>query len=94
MDKKQAEKRTLEDHKKERKFMFQFINHENGQRSEPLVGNWDAVREVLDLRKEGERPTDEDFILLVAVLDGKETIVPATPLITVETFRKFKEESA
>lgn len=75
---------------KKQKFVIQFIDHESGRRSEPLVGNWSTVKEVLDLRKEGEKPEDKDYILLVAVLDGKDTTIPATPLITVKTFMDFE----
>jgi len=82
---------TIAKQKMEQKFMFQFINHENGQRSEPLVGNWDSISEVLELRKDSERPHNEDYILLVAVLDGKDTTIPSTPLITIKTFLNFKD---
>jgi len=75
----------------EQKFMFQFINHENGQWSESLVGNWDSISEVLELRKDSERPHNEDYILLVAVFDGKDTIIPVIPLIIVKTFFNFKD---
>lgn len=70
------------------KFIFQFVDHTNGQRSEPFLSNWTELKEVLELRKEGEKPTDKDFILLVAVMDSKQTHVPGTPLITVETYLK------
>lgn len=73
----------------QKKFLFQFINHENGQRSEPFAGNWETVKYVLDERQEGQMPRDEDYILLVAVMDGEETIVPATPLIHVKTAAQF-----
>lgn len=83
----------LKAEKEEKKFMFQFVNHEDGKRSEPFVGSWTTIQEILDLRKEDERPTDQDYILLVAVLDGQETTIPATPLITVKTFKDFKHAS-
>jgi len=85
---KKQHKTTKEN--KEAKFCFQFVDHENGKRSEPFVGNWDSVQKILDRREDGERPNNEDYILLVAVLDGKDTTIPATPLITVETFTNFK----
>jgi len=84
--------KPIKEQKNEKKFMFQFVNHETGQRSEPFVGSWNAVNEILKARQEGERPSDEDFILLVAVLDGKETTIPATPLITVKTYQEYNGE--
>lgn len=80
--------KTVEEQKTEKKFMFQFINHENGLRSEPFVGSWKNLNQVLELREEGERPVAKDYILLVAVLDKDDTIIPATPLITVESYLK------
>lgn len=77
---------AIAEEKAQRKFLFQFINHENGQRSKPFVSNWEDVRDVLENRKEGEMPTDKDYLLLVAVLDEEETTIPATPLITVKTY--------
>ena len=70
------------------KFIFQFIDHTNGQRSEPFLSSWTELKEVLELRKEGDKPTNEDYILLVAVMDNKQTHVPGTPLITVESYLK------
>lgn len=84
----QTEK-SIDEQKQEKKFLYQFVNHENGQRSEPFVGNWETIKEILDLREEGEAPQDEDFILLVAVLDGAETIIPSTPLITLKTYQQY-----
>lgn len=70
----------------EQKFLFQFIDHETGHRSKPFTGTWDAVQEVLDYREKGEKPDDQDYILLVAIMDGEDTQIPSTPLITVKTF--------
>lgn len=86
----EKEHKSIEEQKKEKKFVFQFIDHENGKRSEPFVGSWDTVQEVLAARKEGERPNEKDYVLLVAVLDGKDTTIPGTPLITVKTFESYK----
>lgn len=85
--------KPVEEQKKENKFMFQFVSHEDGKRSEPFVGSWNAVNEILKMREDGERPSNEDFILLVAVLDGKDTRIPATPLITVKTFLEYDHAS-
>ena len=84
--------KTIEEEKQEHKFMFQFIDHQTGKRSEPFVGNWDSVQATLDMVQEGERPYDQDYILLVAILDGPDTKIPATPLITVKSFRQFKAD--
>lgn len=84
----QTEK-SIDQQKQEKKFLYQFVNHENGQRSEPFVGNWETIQQILELREDGEAPTDEDFILLVAVLDGEETIIPSTPLITLKTYQAY-----
>lgn len=70
------------------KFVFQFIDHTNGQRSEPFLSSWTELAEVLELRKEGEKPTNKDFILLVAVMDKEQTHIPGTPLITVDSYLK------
>lgn len=85
---------SLKAEKQEKKFMFQFVNHEDGKRSEPFVGSWSTIQEILDLRKDEERPHEQDYILLVAVLDGEDTTIPATPLITVKTFQSFQHGQA
>ena len=89
---KAKETKSIEEEKQEHKFMFQFVDHETGKRSEPFVGNWDTVKETLSHVPDGERPTPEDFILLVAVLDGEKTQIPATPLITVKTLLQFMSD--
>lgn len=68
-------------------FVFQFICHETGHRSEPFLSTWTKLGEILELRTpEQEKPSDKDYILLVAVMDGKQTHIPTSPLITVETY--------
>lgn len=68
-------------------FIFQFVDAENGNRSEPFLSSWTQLIEVLQLRTEEQaKPTDEDFILLVAVMDGKQTHIPSAPLIKVGNF--------
>jgi len=89
-----TKQRTIEQEKQEKKFMFQFVNHEDGTRSEPFVGSWDTVTEILNARKTDERPNNEDYILLVAVLDGKDTKIPATPLITIKTFEEISKKES
>lgn len=89
----QAKKaRSVEEQKKEKKFLFQFVDHLEGSRSHPFVGNWDDVTDILNHRKPDERPGPKDYILLVAVLDGDDTQIPSTPLITVETFMNFSTQ--
>lgn len=80
----------LEEQKNQKKFMFQLISHETGKRSEPFVTNWDGLTQSLVEWKNDPNYTsnhvEKDYILLVAVLDGKETIIPATPLITIRSY--------
>jgi len=93
-EKRDKQHKTIEEQKLEKKFMFQFVNHEDGTRSEPFVGSWDTVTEILNARKTDERPNNEDYILLVAVLDGKDTKIPATPLITIKTFEEISKKES
>lgn len=86
--------KTLEQEKQEHKFMFQFIDHLTGTRSEPFVGNWDTIHNTLSHIQPGERPGEKDYILLVAILDGEHTQIPATPLITVKSFMTFKNDQS
>lgn len=81
--------RTVEEQKQDEKFLFQFVSHETGKRSEPFVSNWDKLTTMLNELDPETSPTDDDYLLLVAILDGKDTRIPATPLITVKTFRQF-----
>jgi len=90
---KQATKEADKADQVQTKFLFQFINHENGQRSKPFTGTWDDVTEVLAHRGPDERPKNEDYILLVAVFNGDQTTIPATPLITVGHFEEITKEN-
>lgn len=69
-------------------FVFQFICKDTGNRSEPFLSNWTELAEVLNMReeKEAQKPTDEDYILLVAVMDKQQTHIPTSPLLTVKTY--------
>lgn len=84
------EMKSIDEQKKERKFMFQLISHETGKRSEPFVTTWDDLAASLVAARQDEEYTlkeiDKDYILLVAVLDGKDTIIPATPLLTIKSY--------
>lgn len=65
-------------------FLFQFISKETGYRSEPFLSTWTQLQEILAERTEElPLPLDDDYILLVAVMDGKQTHIPTSPLITV-----------
>lgn len=75
--------KTIDEQKAEQKFIMQFIRKETGARTEPFTTSFDKLYEVLS---EQEERNDEDYILLVAILDGENTRIPPTPLITVETF--------
>jgi len=77
------------DNLESRTMIFQFIDHQTGKRSEPFSGNYDTITKILDMRKDGEAPLPQDYILLVAVIDGKDTNIPGTPLITVESFQQY-----
>ena len=68
------------------RFIFQFVSQETGYRSEPFVSDWDELYETLAEMPDDDNPKGNDYILLVAILEGKQTRVPATPLITVDTF--------
>lgn len=67
----------------EKKFVFQFVSKDTGQRSEPFTTTFHKLYESLEA---SEDPNHEDYILLVAVLEEQNTTIPATPLITVGTF--------
>lgn len=81
--------KDIANQKIENKFIFQIISKENGKRSEPFVTNWSELYTILS---QAEEQNIHDYILLVAVLQGDETIVPGTPLITIETFLEYHLE--
>lgn len=70
------------------RFVFQFVDKETGHRSEPFLSDWTELAQILKMREEQEnqKPTDEDYILLVAVMDKKQTHIPTSPLVTVGTY--------
>ncbi|AXL14436.1 hypothetical protein [Microviridae sp.] len=72
------------------RFVFQFIDKETGHRSEPFLSDWTELKKILELREEQEnaKPTDEDYILLVAVMDKQQTHIPTSPLLTVGSYLK------
>lgn len=72
------------------RFIFQFVCGSTGIRSEPFESNWTELQEILDLRTDDNpKPDDEDYILLVAVLDGKQTHIPSSPLLKVATYESM-----
>ena len=77
---------------KVKNYVFQFIDHETGKRSEPFVGKYDTLKQIINVAQEREqKPTDDDYILLVCVLgdNDEDTIIPGTPLIKVATFMQL-----
>lgn len=86
------ERLTIEEEKQTKKFLFQLVSHLDGKRSEPFVQSWDGLTKALTTWRDEEpesfkeKNVYDDFILLVAVLDDKETTIPATPLITIKTY--------
>lgn len=88
----ERERLTLEEEKQTKKFLFQLVSHLDGKRSEPFIQSWDGLTKALTTWRDDEpesfkeKNVYDDFILLVAVLDDKETTIPATPLITIKTY--------
>lgn len=71
------------------KLVFQFIDHETGKRSQPFIGNYNVLKEIVQEAYDNEeKPEPQDYILLVAVIgdDPEDTLIPGTPLISVGTF--------
>ena len=83
---------SLDEQKSEKKFLIQFISAKDGRRCEPFLTSWDGLAETINEIKQHEENemSDEDLILLVAIIDGKDTQIPATPLIKVSTFLKMQ----
>ena len=65
-----------------KKFIFQLVSHEDGHRSNPFMAEYSELTTKL---AEDEHLDREDFLLLVMILDGKETIIPGAPLIKIST---------
>lgn len=87
IDTEMQERAEAQEHPEEGKAMlFQFIDHETGFRSKPIAGGPNEILKILDARKEDEKPVADDYILLHTVLDGDNSFIPTTPLITVKTF--------
>jgi hypothetical protein len=88
------EKLPLEEQKREKKFLFQIISHKDGKRSEPFITSWDDLHKLLNENKESPDYPGEDYLLLVSVLDGEDTIIPATPIIKISTFAAMAAKEA
>lgn len=68
------------------KYVFQFVNHNNGERSEPLVANYDQLKQTLEHNQ--EKIDQDHYVLLVAVIDpdNKQGMtIPRTPLMKIST---------
>lgn len=85
-----ADLKLLQAQKAERKFLFQVISHKDGTRSEPFITSFDALHETLNAHRNDADFPAEDFLLLVSILEGEETIIPATPIIKISTFANIK----
>ena len=66
------------------KYLFQIISADNGQRSEPFITTWDKLHQVFS--EGGDEVNQEDYILLVAVMNDKETTIPGNPLMKIKSF--------
>ena len=80
----------VQEERKQMKFMFQLISAEHGRRTDPFVTNYVDLADAL---KKDNDVSSDDYILLVAVLDGENTQIPTTPLITVGKFLEIQENS-
>lgn len=78
--------KSINEQKAERKFLFQVISHVDGKRSEPFLASWDHLHKTLNENKDHPDYPGDDYLLLVSVLDGEDTIIPATPIIRISTF--------
>lgn len=90
----EGQRSAIKEKVRERKFVFQFIDHENGKRSEPFIGNYDLLREILqEAAERGERPDQEDYVLLVAVIgeSDEDTLIPGTPLVKCKTLLELDD---
>lgn len=67
----------------ETKFIFQLIAKASGARSDPFTATWPQLLDVFDTTEEAII-SSKDYVLLVAVLEGENTRIPNTPLISVE----------
>lgn len=71
------------------KFLFQMIRKDDGSRSDPFAGDWDQLHDALSKTELDQ----EDYILLVAIVDpddDTQMVIPNTPLITVKSFLEIK----
>lgn len=86
-EKLEAKETTIQEQKTESKFCFQIITKADGRRSEPFVCSWDDLYKTLGHEENPIGP--DDYILLAIVIDGDNTTIPKTPLVTVESFLKM-----
>lgn len=65
------------------------IRKADGSRSDPFSGTWDQLHEACSKSELDQ----EDYILLVAIVDpddDTQMVIPKTPLITVQSFLEIK----
>lgn len=65
------------------------IKKADGTRSEPFAGTWDQLHDACSQSDLDQ----EDYILLVAIIDPDDEtqmVIPKTPLITVQSFLDIK----
>ena len=60
--------------------MLQIICQKSGIRSEPFMANFSELAKILnnEMEKDESNITPDDFILLVAVMNGEDTKIPTT----------------
>ena len=74
------------------KFMYQFVNHQTGERSDTLVGDFDQV--AFDCQSDSSIYHDDDYLLVICAVSPFRP--SQQPLITRKTYTdwiKFQRES-
>lgn len=65
------------------KFIFQLIKKKDGSRSDPFTATFPQLLDIFDTTEEAII-SSEDYVLLVCVIEGENTRIPKTPLISVQ----------
>lgn len=69
------------------RFMIQFINGDNGQRTEPFVATMDQLREVL--QDVDDPKMQKDYCLMVGMIEDEELKVINAPLLSVKSLQEM-----